>query len=85
LNFQGLESKLDYFKELGAETLCLRGNIINKESPKSFLGKFETSPHKAFKKSIKQRDMHLIMDIPFEILQSQVYFLRTVFYKLYLR
>lgn len=70
-DLKGLIEKVDYFKDLGVETLCFRSNIINEESPESFLPQYQlTETLKDMKKKFKLNDIHIILDIPFKLLAN---------------
>ena len=68
----GVLEKLDYFKNLGVEALALKGNILA-QGGMEILPKYlvNTSP-KAFKKQLKMNDMHVILDLPFDMASEEV-------------
>lgn len=70
-DLSGLIDNIDYFKDLGVETLCFRSNIIDTESSVSLLPQFQlTQSLKDMKKTFKLNDMHIILDIPFKLLEE---------------
>lgn len=68
----GVLEKIDYFKNLGVEALALKGNILA-QGGMEILPKYlvNTSP-KAFKKQLKMNDMHVILDLPFDMASEEV-------------
>lgn len=70
-DLKGLIEKIDYFKDLGVETLCLRSNVIDKELPELFLPQFQLDENiKDMKKKFKLNDIHIILDMPFKLIEE---------------
>lgn len=70
-DLSGILDKLSYFKDLGVQTLALRSNILDDNSPINFQKKFlDNSTPKEFKKALKANDLHVILDVPYSYINS---------------
>ena len=71
-DLQGILNKLDYLKDLGVGTICLRSNLVNVNATKEIVGKLwgESIPLSDIKKALKGHDIHVIMDVPFELVKA---------------
>jgi len=67
----GLLNKVNYFKDLGIQSLCLKDNILNKDLPKEFKAEFKLDmTPRSLTKALGIHDLTVIMDVPFSVLNK---------------
>ncbi len=67
----GLVQKLEHFKDLGVETICLNSNVLSASSAKEFAAGMQGGDSlKELKKKFKMSDIHVILDVPFSAVDA---------------
>lgn len=64
-DLKGLQDSLDYFGMIGVKTLCLRGNLLDREKAQDVNALYGTLADVTnLRKALDLRDMHVILDVP---------------------
>lgn len=67
----GLLNKVNYFKDLGIQSLCLKDNILDKNSPKELKSEYKLNlTPRVLTKALGIHDITVILDVPFSVLDK---------------